>query len=70
MVRCHVGTTQCDDEIFKCEKKIRIPPNITKVWSNVVLILSNVMIDIKCEEKNIDTTKCDKSIVISDVNTI
>ena len=42
MVRCHVGTTQCNDGTFKCEKKMRVPPNVTKAWSDMVLILPNV----------------------------
>jgi len=46
MVRCHVGTAECDDEIFKCEKKMRIPPNVTKVWLDMVLILPNVMMEL------------------------
>ena len=45
-VICDIGTTQCDDEIIKYEKKkIRIPPNVTKVWSKVMLILHNVRIE-------------------------
>ena len=42
MVRCYVGTTQCDNGTFKCEKKMRVPPNVTKAWSDMVLILPNV----------------------------
>ena len=26
----NVGTIQCEDEIVKCEKKVRKPPNVTK----------------------------------------
>ena len=32
IVTCDVGTTQCEDNIIKCEKKkIREPPNVTKL---------------------------------------
>ena len=30
-VTCNVGTAQCETGIIKCEKKIREPPNVTKV---------------------------------------
>ena len=45
-VICDIGTTQCDDGIIKYEKKkIRIPSNVTKVRSKVMLILQNVRIE-------------------------
>ena len=31
MIKCDVSTAQCDNGTFKCEKKIREPPNVTKV---------------------------------------
>ena len=32
IVTCDIGTIQCDDETVKCEeKKIRKPPNVTKL---------------------------------------
>ena len=42
---CDVGTAQYEDGIVKCKKKKREPPNVTKVLSNVVLILSNVTME-------------------------
>ena len=41
-VICDVGTAQCEDDTIKCEKKIREPPNVTKVQSYVILVLHNV----------------------------
>ena len=40
-----VGTTHCDDGTIKCEKKIKVPPNVRKVRSNVMLVLPNVTIE-------------------------
>jgi len=39
------GSVQYDNRTVKCEKKIRLPLNITKVWSNVMLIMRNVTIE-------------------------
>ena len=39
-----IDIAQCDDRIVKYEKKIRVPPNVTKVWLEVMLILHNVRI--------------------------
>ena len=39
---CDVRTTQCEDEIVKCEKKIRELSNVTKGLSYVMLELHNV----------------------------
>ena len=33
-----VGTAQCWDETFKCEKRVREPPNMTKELSHVTKI--------------------------------
>ena len=33
-----VGTAQCWDEAFKCEKRVREPPNMTKELSHVTKI--------------------------------
>ena len=41
-VTCDIGTVQCKDDTIKCEKKIREPPNVTKVQSHVMLVLRNV----------------------------
>ena len=50
-VTCDVGTAQCEDGTvqwedgtIKCEKKIREPPNVTKVQSHMMLILHNMRI--------------------------
>ena len=37
-----VDTAQCEDDTIKCEKKIKEPPNVTKVQSYVILVLHNV----------------------------
>ena len=41
-ITCNVGTAQYEDEIVKCEKKIREPPNVTKELSHVMLKLHNM----------------------------
>ena len=41
-VTCDVGIAQCEDGTIKCEKKIKEPPNVTKVQSHVMLVLCNV----------------------------
>ena len=41
-VTCDVSITKCEDGTIKCEKKIREPPNVTKVQSHVMLVLHNV----------------------------
>ena len=38
-VTCDISTAQCEDGTIKCEKKIREPPNVTKVQSHVMLEL-------------------------------
>ena len=40
-----VGTVQFVDGNIKCEKKIRVQPNVAKVRSNVMLVLPNVTIE-------------------------
>ena len=42
-VKCDIGTAQCDDGTVKCEKKNRVPPNVTKVQSEMILVLPNVI---------------------------
>ena len=37
-----VDIAQCEDGPIKCERKIRKPPNVTKVQSHVILVLRNV----------------------------
>ena len=39
IIRCYVGTVQCDNETFKCEKKMRVPTNMIKVRSYVILVI-------------------------------
>ena len=39
-----VGTAQCEDEITKCEKKVREPLNVRKELSHVMLELHNMKI--------------------------
>ena len=41
-VTCEVGTAQCGDEIVKCEKKVREPPNVTKELLCVMLKPHNI----------------------------
>ena len=41
-VTCDVGTAQCKDGTIKCEKKIREPPNVTKVQLHVMLVPHNM----------------------------
>ena len=50
-------------------KKIKEPPNVTKVQSHVMLILRNVRMILSNVRKNKETTKCDKSIITCDVGT-
>ena len=33
------------NETIKCEKKIKISPNVRKVQSNVILVLPNVIVE-------------------------
>ena len=37
-----VETAQCEDEIIKCEEKVRKPPNVTKELLHVRMKPSNV----------------------------
>ena len=39
IVKCDVGIAQCEDETIKCEKKIKEPPNVTKVQLHIMLVL-------------------------------
>ena len=41
-ITCDVGTAQCENEIVKCEKRIREPLNVRKILSHVILELHNV----------------------------
>ena len=45
IVTYNVGIAQCKDEIVKCEKKVREPPNVTKELSYVILEPHNVRIE-------------------------
>ena len=44
-VTCNVKTAQYEDEIVKCEKKVKEPPNVTKELSHVMLELHNVRME-------------------------
>ena len=61
------GTTQCDIRTIRCEKRITIPPNVTKVQSDVMLVLPNVTMKLSNVRKqimeNYGTIECDKSMV-------
>ena len=50
-------------------KKIKEPPNVTKVQSHVMLILRNVRMMLLNVRKNNGTTKYDKSTITCDVST-
>ena len=39
------STAQCENEIIKCEKKVREPLNVTKELSHVMLKLHNVTME-------------------------
>ena len=41
-VTCDVGIAQCEDEIVKCEKKVREPLNMRKELSRIMLELHNM----------------------------
>ena len=60
MVRSDVGTAQCNNGTIKCEKKKRVLLNVTKVQSNVMLVLPNVTMEPLNVIKNKGTIKCDK----------
>ena len=49
-------------------KKIREPPNVTKVQSNAILELYNVRMEpLNVRKKNMGTIKCEKSTVTCDI---
>ena len=68
-VTCDVSTAQCEDGNIKYEEKIREPPNVAKIQSDVTLVLHNVTMIPSNMGKNKGTTECDKSIVTCDVDT-
>ena len=53
----------------KMWEKIREPPNMTKVQSCVMLVLRHMRMVSSNVRKKKETTECDKSTVIYDVNT-
>ena len=61
------GITQCDVRIIKCEKRITVPQNMTKLRSNSMLVLPNVTMILSNVRKqimeNYGTIECDKSMV-------
>ena len=44
MVRCDIGSAYCDDWTVNCKEKNRVPLNVTKVQSEVMWVLPNVII--------------------------
>ena len=47
MVKCDIATTYYDDWTVNCkEKKNRVPPNVTKVQSKVMLVLPNIIMEL------------------------
>ena len=42
IVICNVGVAQCENRTIKCEKKLKEPPNVTKIQSHVMFVLHNV----------------------------
>ena len=46
MVTRDISTVQCDNGTVKCKKKIMVPPNVTKVRSDVMLVLLNVTMEL------------------------
>ena len=54
----------------KVGKKKKKPLNVTKVLSNVMLVLPNMTIEpLNVRKKNKRTTKCDKRIVTCNIGT-
>ena len=50
------------------EKKMKVLPNVTKVWLDVILVLPYVMMKLSNVRKNNSTIKCDKITVRSNVS--
>ena len=44
-VTSDVGTTQCNNGTAKCKEKIKVPLNVRKIRSNMMLVLPNVTIE-------------------------
>ena len=58
-------------ELSNVRKKIKVPPNVRKIRSYVMLILPNVTIKLSnVRKKNRGITKYDKITVICDVDTV
>ena len=71
MVRCDIDSAYCDDWTINCKEKNRVPLNVTKVWSGVMWVLPNVIIErSNLRIKKYGTTKCDKNRVKCDIGTI
>ena len=54
-------------ELSNMIKQIRVPPNVTKVQLEMMLILHIVIMELSNVRKNQGTTKCEKSIDRCDV---
>ena len=50
-------------------EKIRLIPNVTKILSNMMLKLHNVIIESLNVRKYMGTTKCDKITITCDIGT-
>ena len=72
MVKCDIGCAYCDTiELSIVRKKNRVPSNVTKVQSEVMWVLPNVIIErSNLRIKKQGTTECDKNRVKCDVGTI
>ena len=46
MVRCDIGSAHYDDWIVNCKEKNRVSSNVTKVQSEVMLVLPNVIMEL------------------------
>ena len=46
MVKYDIGTAQCNNETSNVRKKNRVPPNVTKVRSEVMSVLPNVIMEL------------------------
>ena len=44
-VTCDVSNAQCDNGTVKCKEKIQVPSNVRNVRPNVMLVLSNRIIE-------------------------
>ena len=68
-ITCNIGTTQCENETVKYEKKIREPPNKRKELLHVILKLHNMRMEpLNVRKKIKRTTQCDKTTITCEKN--